>query len=94
MADLTPVPDSVTRFVPAPSAATTVKKAVFDPVLVGLNFTEIRQVLPGGSVGGQLWLWRTDLDSNQLRAMELIESVDPPMLLRVTTSAPESRFRA
>jgi hypothetical protein len=56
-ADLTPVPVNATCLVPAPPAAVTVKKAFLDPVLVGLNFTEIAQVLPPGTVGGQLWLW-------------------------------------
>jgi hypothetical protein len=57
MTDLTPVPDNATCRVPAPLAATTVNNAVFDPVPVGLNLTEIVQAPPAGTGEEQLWLW-------------------------------------
>jgi len=42
-ADLTPVPDNNTVLVPAPPPPVTLTLAVFVPVVVGLNFTQIVQ---------------------------------------------------
>jgi hypothetical protein len=78
-----PVPESVTFWVPEPALSVTVSAPVREPWAVGLNVTDIVQEAPAPSDAPQLLvLWKSPLAE-----VELIERVAFPLFVSVTALA-------
>jgi hypothetical protein len=91
--DLTPVPDNDTVFVSAALPAVTLRFAVFDPVLVGLNVTVIVQLAPCGTDEPQLFVCANWLAFVPEIAIDVIGSAEFAALRSVTVR-PRTKFSA
>ena len=92
--DRTPVPESVTRLVPAPLPVDTVTLATLVPTLVGLNFTLIVHVAPTATDVPQLLNCENCVAFVPVTEIDVIRSDVAPVFFSVNDLAADVTFSA
>jgi hypothetical protein len=92
--DRTPVPESVTLFLPAPPPALTMSVAALEPVLVGLNLTLIVQLAPAATEVPQSFVCVNCKGLMPPKKIDVIGKGVMPVLCRMIGFALEARFSA